>query len=400
MRQRKIPAAFIRGGTSNAIVFKDSDLPQRALWDEVFLAAMGTPDPNGRQLNGMGGGISSLSKVCVVGLSDNPDADIDYTFAQIGVRDPTVGYNANCGNMSAAMGPFAVDEGLVEPQIIDGEAMVRVLNTNTNKILHAYFDLDEGMSAVDGDYELKGVAGTGAPVRMAFQTPGGALTGKLLPTGNPRDTLDIPGLGKIEVSMVDAANTVVAVHAETVGMKGTELPEEIDANRELMDKLELIRSHAGVVMGFGETPEDVSKNSPVSPFIGFVSPAQDAVLMSGDTLPASAGHLTARIISSGNCHRALPLTCTMCTATASRIDGTIQNELARTPTSDDEDVIVMHGSGFIDINLTVYQKDDGEWFVEQTSAYRTQRRLFDGQVYMPVSKIPNYSAEAVPEAAE
>ena len=119
---------------------------------------MGTPDPNGRQLNGMGGGISSLSKVCVVGISDHPDADIDYTFAQIGVRNATVGYNANCGNMSAAMGPFAVDEGLVTPQILDGQAMVRVLNTNTNKILHAYFDLDEGLSAVDGDYELKGVA--------------------------------------------------------------------------------------------------------------------------------------------------------------------------------------------------------------------------------------------------
>ena len=400
MQQRKIPAAFIRGGTSNAIVFKDGDLPERALWDEVFLAAMGTPDPNGRQLNGMGGGISSLSKVCIVGLSDHPDADIDYTFAQIGVRDATVGYNANCGNMSAAMGPFAVDEGMVEPQIIDGQAMVRVLNTNTNKLLHAFFDLDEGFSAVDGDYELKGVSGTGAPVRMAFQTPGGASTGKLLPTGNPRDTLDIPGMGKIEVSMVDAANTVIAVHAETVGMKGSELPDEIDANRELMEKLELIRSHAGVVMGFGETPEDVTKNSPVTPFIGFVSPAQDAVLMSGETLPAETGHLTARILSSGNCHRALPLTCTMCTATASRITGTIQNEVARPPKSDDEDVVVMHGSGYIDINVSVSQKDDGEWFVDQTSAYRTQRRLFDGQVYMPTSRIPNFAAKAVPEAAE
>ncbi|MBE90275.1 MAG: PrpF family protein [Rhodospirillaceae bacterium] len=400
MRQRKIPAAFIRGGTSNAIVFKQEDLPEdKALWDELFLAAMGTPDPNGRQLNGMGGGISSLSKVCIVGISDNPEADIDYTFAQIGVKEANVGYAANCGNMSAAMGPFAVDEGIVEPQMINGQGMVRVLNTNTNKILHSFFDVDEGMSAVDGDYELKGVAGTGAPVRMAFQNPAGASTGKLLPTGNVRDILDIPGMGQIEVSMVDAANTVIFVKAETVGMKGTELPDEIDANIELMKKLELIRSHAGVVMGFGKTPEDVSRNSPVTPFIGFVSPAQDVTLMSGDTLTASQGSLTARILSSGNCHRALPLTCTMCTSTASRISGTIPNEVATPAKSPEEDIIVMHGSGSIDVNVTVYEKN-GEWYVDQTSAYRTQRRLFDGQVYIPSSKIPNYLASGIAQAAE
>jgi 2-methylaconitate cis-trans-isomerase PrpF len=400
MRQRRIPAAFIRGGTSNAIVFKREDLPEdKALWDEIFCAAIGAPDPNGRQLNGMGGGISSLSKICVVGLSDHPDADIDYTFGQVAVREAKVGYAANCGNMSSAMGPFAVDEGMIEPQITDGTALVRVLNTNTNKILHSFFDIDEGMSAVDGDYELKGVAGTGAPVRMAFQSPGGAGTGKLLPTGNVRDTLDIPGMGKIEVSMVDAANTVIFVHADTLGLKGTELPDEVDANTELMKKLELIRSHAGVVMGFGKTPEDVSENSPVTPFVGFVSPAQDVVLMSGNTLTADQGSLTARILSSGNCHRALPLTCTMCTATASRIEGTIPNEVARPAKSPEEDIIVMHGSGFIDVNVTVYQKD-GEWHVEQASAYRTQRRLFDGQVYVSGATVPNYLASSVSEAAE
>ena len=302
--------------------------------------------------------------------------------------------------MSAAMGPFAVDEGLVEPKIVDDQAMVRVLNTNTNKILHAFFTLDEGFSAVDGDYELKGVSGKGSPVRMAFQTPGGASTGKLLPTGNPRDTLNIPGLGDVEVSIVDAANTVIAVHAKSVGMKGNELPDEIDANTELMEKLELIRAHAGVAIGFGETADEVSRNSPVTPFIGFVSAPQDAVLMSGETMSAETGHLTARILSSGNCHRALPLTCTMCTAAASRIEGTIQNEVARQPKSHDEDVIVMHGSGFIDINVSVTQKDNEEWFVEQTSAYRTQRRLFDGRVYVSASSVPSYAKNKIATAAE
>ena len=213
MKQRRIPAAFMRGGTSNAIVFKHEDLPDRALWDDIFLAAMGTPDPNGRQLNGMGGGISSLSKVCIVGAPSRPDADIDYTFAQIGVQKATVGYGANCGNMSAAMGPFAVDEGIVK---VDGDdVMVRIHNTNTKKIIHAHFAMDEGYAAVDGDYELRGVAGTGSPVRLEFRDPGGAGTGKLLPSGQVLDLLDVPGLGRIEVSMVDAGNPVIAGHRDT-----------------------------------------------------------------------------------------------------------------------------------------------------------------------------------------
>jgi len=210
MRQRRIPAAFMRGGTSNAIVFKQWDLPEdRALWDRIFLAAMGTPDPNGRQLNGMGGGISSLSKVCVVGKPTRDDADIDYTFAQIGVQKATVGYGANCGNMSAAMGPFAVDEGIIK--VTGDKAMVRIHNTNTKKVIHAHFPMDDGQAAVDGDYELRGVAGTGAPVRLEFRDPGGAGTGKLLPSGQVLDELDVPGRGRIEVSMVDAGNPVVFV---------------------------------------------------------------------------------------------------------------------------------------------------------------------------------------------
>jgi len=388
MRQRRIPAAFMRGGTSNAIVFKQWDLPDdRALWDKIFLAAMGTPDPNGRQLNGMGGGISSLSKVCVVGKPTRDDADIDYTFAQIGVQKATVGYGANCGNMSAAMGPFAIDEGILK---VDGDkAMVRIHNTNTKKIIHAHFPMDEGFAAVDGDYELRGVAGTGAPVRLEFRDPGGAGTGKLLPTGQVLDTLDVPGLGKIEASMVDAGNPVVFVEAATLGMEGNELPADIDANAALMAKLDLIRRHGAVRMGLAETPETASA---VVPFVGFVAPAKDALTISGDTLTADQGDVTARILSSGNTHRALPLTCSICTTVASRIEGTLVNRHARPTANPRDDLNIMQPSGILTVASNVFMKGNA-WYAEYGATYRTQRRLFDGFVYVPASRVPELTPD-------
>src|SRR5262245_17219978 len=233
MKQRKIPAVFMRGGTSNAVVFHERDLPaDRKQWDAIFLAAIGSPDPYGRQLDGMGGGVSSLSKVCVIGPPSRADADIDYTFAQVQVKEARVDYGANCGNMSSAMGPFAVDEGLLK---IDGkEALVRVHNTNTKKIIWSRFPMDDGLSAVDGDLAIPGVAGTGAPVKLEFREPGGATTGKLLPTGKVADDLEVPGYGKVRVSMVDAANACVFARASDLGITGIELPDAIEANAELL----------------------------------------------------------------------------------------------------------------------------------------------------------------------
>lgn len=388
MKQRRIQAAFMRGGTSNAIVFRQGDLPEdRALWDKIFLAAMGTPDPNGRQLNGMGGGISSLSKVCVVGPPTHPDADIDYTFAQIGVQKETVGYAANCGNMSAAMGPFAIDEGILSADGI--KAMVRIHNTNTKKIIHAHFEMDDGVAAVDGDYELRGVSGTGSPVRLEFRDPGGAATGRLLPTGNTLDELDVPGLGRIEVSMVDAGNPVVFVEASTLGVEGTELPADIDADAELMAKLEAIRTHGAVRMGLAKTPEEALT---VVPFVGFIAPAKDASTISGEPNPAADGDVTARILSSGNTHRALPLTCSICTTVASRIEGTLVHRHARPTDNPKDDLNIMQPSGIITVASNVYMKGN-EWHAEYGATYRTQRRLFDGFVYMPASRVPELTPD-------
>src|SRR5829696_4246462 len=255
MRQLKIPAVFMRGGTSNAIVFNARDLPRdRALWDAIFIAAIGSPDPYGRQLDGMGGGISSLSKVCVVGPSTRPDADIDYTFAQVSVRESKVDYSGNCGNMSSAMGPYAVDEGIVKTSGRD--ALVRVHNTNTKKIIWSRFAIDDGLAAVDGDLAIPGVAGTGSPVRLEFREPGGATTGKLLPTGRAADVLDVPGYGEFNVSLVDAANACCFLRAEELGISGTEMPEAIDTDAALLEKLAAIRLAASIAMGIASTPEE------------------------------------------------------------------------------------------------------------------------------------------------
>ena len=385
MKQVRIPAVFMRGGTSNAVVFHERDLPaDRAQWDEIFLAAIGSPDPYGRQLDGMGGGVSSLSKVCVIGPSTRPDADIDYTFAQVQVREAKVDYGANCGNMSSAMGPFAVDEGVVK--VSGPEALVRVHNTNTKKIIWSRFPVDDGQAAVDGDMAIPGVAGTGAPVKLEFREPGGATTGKLLPTGNVADDLDVPGLGKVRVSMVDAANACVFARAADLGIKGTELPDEIDGNPALLEKLEAIRVAASVAMRITKSPEDAARKKSV-PFVGFVSPPQQARTLTGESIGAEAVDLTGRMMSNGQPHRALPLTCTLCMAVAARLPGSVVAEAARASADPEAEVRIAMPSGVLTVAASV-RKLEGQWHAEQGAFYRTQRRMFEGAVVVRASRVP------------
>lgn len=396
MKQLKLPAVFMRGGTSNAVVFNQKDLPQdRALWDEIFLAAIGSPDPNGRQLDGMGGGVSSLSKVCVVGPSTRPDADIDYTFAQVQVKEAKVDYGANCGNMSSAMGPFAVDEGMVK--VSGREALVRIHNTNTKKIIHALFSVDEGLAAVDGDLAIPGVSGTGSPVKLEFRDPGGATTGKLLPTGNVVDTLDVPGLGKIRASLVDAANATVWINARDIGLTGTELPEQLDADAAVMQKLSAIRIAGSVAMGIAANAEEAAKKKSI-PFIGFVSPVQDAKLLSGEAISANDVDLTGRVISNGQTHRALPLTVSLCMAVASRLEGSVVNEVLRKGLQAEAPVRIGMPSGILTVAATVRQSG-GVWHAEQGAFYRTQRRMFEGQVLVRASRVPGVVASGKQKAA-
>ena len=395
MKQIRIPAVFMRGGTSNAIVFNAKDLPQdRSRWDEIFLAAIGSPDPYGRQLDGMGGGISSLSKVCVVGPSTRDDADIDYTFAQVAVKESKVDYSGNCGNMSSAMGPYAVDEGLVSAT--GKEALVRVHNTNTRKIIWSRFAMDQGAAAVDGDLAIPGVAGTGAPVRLEFRDPGGATTGMLLPTGRVAEVLDVPGHGRFTVSMVDAANACCFVRADELGIRGTEMPDALDAEAALLERLQAIRLAASVAMGIAATQDD-ARAKRVVPFIGFVSEPQDGSTLTGERIARDAVDLTGRMISNGQPHRALPLTASLCMAVAARLEGSVVHAVTRRASDAEAPIRIAMPSGVLTVAATV-RMQNGAWFAEQGAFYRTQRRLFDGSVYVRASRlsgIASAGAEAI-----
>jgi 2-methylaconitate cis-trans-isomerase PrpF len=379
MPQKKLPAVFMRGGTSKAIVFHARDLPSsRAEWEPIFLSVIGSPDPNMRQLNGMGGGVSSLSKVCVIGPPTHPDADVDYTFAQVLIDKARVDYNSNCGNMSSAIGPFAVDEGLVAKPL-SGEAVVRIHNTNTKKIIVSRFGMDGDEAAVAGDMALDGVAGTGAPIRLEFMEPGGAKTGMLLPTGKAADILQVPGVGRMPVSMIDAANPCVFVPAEAIGATATEPPTEIEGNSQLMAKLEAIRRAASVAMGIAP---DIEKAGNLSvPIVAFVAPPVAMSVLSGRKLASGDMDIAVRMMSNGQAHRATPLTGALCLAVATRIPGSIPHEMARRLAEGTSQIRIGHASGVIVVDARIGLVTGGQPHAEYAAVYRTARRLFDGRVH-------------------
>jgi 2-methylaconitate cis-trans-isomerase PrpF len=365
MRQRKVRAVYMRGGTSRCLVFHARDLPPPgAARDAVLLAALGSPDPYGRQLDGLGGGISSLSKACIIGPPTRPDADVDYTFAQVEVTKPSVDYAGNCGNCSSAVGPFAIDEGLVAAR--EGETLVRIHNTNTRKLIVAHVPVEDGEAATRGDFELAGVAGRGARIVLDFVDPGGAGTGRLLPTGRARDV--VAGL---EVSCIDATNPVVFVRARDLGLTGAETPSAVDADHDLGARLEKLRVEAAARMGMPE--------SAAVPKIAFVAAPADYTALDGTRHGAADYDVLARAISMGNCHRAFPLTAAMCLAVAARVEGSVVHEVARRRAGD---VRLGHPSGVLPLDAAVSVEDGGPW-AEQVTVYRTARRLMEGWVRVP-----------------
>lgn len=376
--QRATPACFMRGGTSKGLMFHQRDLPTtRAAQDALFLTVMGSPDPNGRQLDGMGGGVSSVSKVCIIAPPSRPDADIDYTFAQVMVDEARVEYGGNCGNMSSAVGPFAVDEGLVTCAGGENEARVRIHNTNTGKIIVSGFPVNDGRAVVHGTLAIPGVTGTGAPIRLDFLDPGGATTGRLLPTGQARDRLDVAGLGPIDVSMIDAANACVFVHAAALGLQGTELPAVLAADARAMTLLAATREHASVAMGIA--PDlTAARAQRLVPFIGIIAAPQAATTLDGTPVAAADVDLTVRFLSSGKPHLALPLTASLCTAVAARIPGSIVHAAARPGT--DGPLRLGMPSGILTVGADV-DVSAALPHARSGAFYRTARRLFDGRVY-------------------
>ncbi len=375
---RKLRAVFARGGTSKGLIFHASDLPSdRRDWDAIFLSAMGSPDPLGRQLDGMGGGVSSLSKVCVVGPPSREDADVDYTFAQVQINQALVDYAGNCGNMSSAIGPFAVDEGLVAVAR-DDDVVVRIHNTNTAKLIHANFRVAGGVCASDGELAIPGVSGSGAPVRLDFLDPGGASTGRLLPSGKVCDRLDVAGGPAIEVSMVDAANACVFVAAADLGLSGVEMPDQLAAHPDLLRRLEAIRASAAVAMGLATTVEEAHER-PFIPLIGIVAPPQHSTTLSGASIPEDAADLVVRMMSNGQPHRALPLTGSLCTAVAALIDGSVVQRASRAAGA--RALRLAMPSGVLVVDAAVEREQD-VWRALHGSFFRTTRRLFEGFVHV------------------
>lgn len=381
MANARLRAVFMRGGTSKAVMFRRDDLPaDQKDWDPIFLEVMGSPDPNGRQLDGMGGGLSSLSKVCIIGPSSRPDADVDYTFAQIGVREGSVDYSANCGNMSSAVGPFALEEGLVTAPA-SGDAAVRIHNTNTRKIIVSRFPVEDGSLAATGDIEIDGVAGKAAPIRLEFLEPGGARTGKLLPTGNPMDELDIPGLGRVKASCVDAANPCVFVAASAVGKNGDELPDLLDGDAEFLRRMEEIRCAASVKMGIAPDLDQARRMTGI-PKVAMVIGPRAGRTLSGRDLAAADADIWVRMISVGQPHRAVPITGAICLAVASRIPGSVPAQLSQS----NGPIRIAHPSGITLVDASVSPAEPGTVKADYGAVYRSARRLFEGSVVYRVAQ--------------
>jgi hypothetical protein len=379
--QLAIPATFMRGGTSKAVVLHRRDLPQdEARWPALFAAMLGSPDPNLRQLDGMGGGISSLSKVCIIGPASRPDADIDYTFAQVGVVDDSVDFTGNCGNMSAAMGPFAYDEGLVGGTR-DGTVVVRIHNTNSGKVIAARFGVSGGRAEVSGDLQIPGVAGSGAPVALDFLDPTDTYGRGALPSGRGLDRLRLADGTEVEVTMIDAAVPSVFVAARAVAGDTGAHPAAIDADRGLMARLEEIRQSASVAMGLTRDRE-AAKARIATPKVAMVAPPAAYADLSGAEHAPQSHDLQIRMISAGQAHRAVPVTGALALACAAAVEGSVvRRQIA--PGGDPQSLRIATPSGIVSVGAS---RDPQSGAITAARILRTQRRLMDGRVYLPLSK--------------
>jgi 2-methylaconitate isomerase len=375
------PATFMRGGTSKGIFFRDGVLPSDpATRDAILLAALGSPDPYKRQIDGLGGASSSTSKAVIVGPSRRPDADVDYLFAQVSIDRALVDYSGNCGNLSGAVGPFAISQGLAPA--VEGITVVRIWQVNTNRLIIAHVPVRDGEPLEEGTFHLDGVPTPGAEILVDFVDPGGSLTGKLLPTGNVVDELDVPGVGRIRATLLDASVAMVFAHAEDVGLTGTELRQQADADPALLARVEAIRAAGAVAMGLAATPEEATAKRPATPKIAFVSPPRTHDVADGTTITAGDADFVARCFSMGTMHHAFVATGAIALAVAAVVPGTIVN--AASPYGDRlaADVRFAHASGVVTIGAAVEQRD-GVWHARNVRVSRTARQIMKGEVFVP-----------------
>ena len=377
MSQLRIPAVYMRGGTSKGVFFHATDLPEDPLLrDKILLRVIGSPDPYRKHTDGMGGATSSTSKVVLISKSARPDCDVDYNFGAVSIENPVIDWSGNCGNLTSAVGPFAISEGLVTVAR-DGVALVRIWQANIQKRIVAHVQMAAGEVVEDGSFELDGVTFPAAEIRLEFLD---LQSSAMFPTGHKREVLDVPGVGRLDVTLINAGIPTIFLEASALGLKGTELQSDINGDAKLLARAETIRAHAAVAMGVAKTPEDATLNRPHTPKLTFISKPAAYTASSGKAIQAEQIDLLARIFSMGPLHHAMTGTGAVAIAVASVIPGTLVNDvLGGTP----RDMVRFgHPSGTLQVGAEAALVGD-EWVVKKAIMSRTARRLMEGSVRIP-----------------
>ncbi len=382
--QEMIRCCIMRGGTSKAVFLLKNDLPaDETLRDKIILRIFGAPDV--REIDGLGGADTLTSKLAVIGPSTRNDCDVDYLFGQVSMVEPLIDYVGNCGNISSAVGPFAIDEGLVEA--VEPATAVRIHQVNTGRVIIAEVPVKGGKAEVEGSHSILGVPGTGAKIMLDFADSAGSITGKLLPTGRVTDILDVAGLGKIEVSLVDAGNPLVFIRAADLGLKGDETPQVIDSDAALLEKIEKIRSFAAQKIGVVSDWRKATRERPYVPFVALCAPPVSYHdWITGRTVDRDSIDLSVRLLFMQKMHKTYPVTGAVCTAAAAMIPGTIANQTARQGVIERGAVRIGHPAGVM-VPTGSVEKDDGVFVLKKAAVDRTARCLMKGYAFVPKSTL-------------
>ena len=378
MAQLRIPAVYMRGGTSKGVFFRAADLPaDPAERDAILMRVVGSPDPYGKQIDGMGAASSSTSKVVILAPSSRADSDVDYLFGQVAIDRPLIDWSGNCGNLTAAVGPFAIAEGWVKPPR-DGPALVRIWQRNIGKRILAHVPVAGGEVVEEGSFVLDGVAFPAAEIRIEFLDPGGLgegddSGGAMLPTGRLVDTLDVPGVGRVEATLITAGNPTVFVEAAALGLAGHELQAAVNGDRALLARSEAIRAAGAVAMGLAKTAAEASATRLHTPKIAFVARPRDYVASSGAPVAAADIDLAIRMLSMGQLHHAVTGTGAVAAAVACALEGSLPHRMLR-PGTDPLATRLGHPSGILTAGAAVARTRDG-WAVEKAVMSRSARRL-------------------------
>lgn len=383
--QIKIPATYMRGGTSKGVFFNLTDLPQAAqvpgsVRDSVLLRVIGSPDPYGKQIDGMGGATSSTSKTVILSKSTQPNHDVDYLFGQVSIDKAFVDWSGNCGNLSCAVGAFAITNGLVDADKIpeNGIATVRIWQANIKKTIIAQIPITNGEVQETGDFVLDGVTFPAAEVQVEFLDPADG-EGSMFPTGNLIDDLDVPGIGTLSVTMINAGIPTIFVNAEAIGYKGTELQDDINNDAAALEMFETIRAHGAIKMGLITDLEE-AKTRQHTPKIAFVAPPMNYTASSGKTVNAGDVDLLVRALSMGKLHHAMMGTAAVAIATAAAIPGTLVNLAAGG--GERNSVRFGHPSGTLKVGAEA-EIANGEWTATKAIMSRSARVLMEGWVRIP-----------------